>query len=416
MIDRNLFKKVARRIDAYRTAMIDLQVALCSVPAIGPENHGDGEFLKARLLEKHLLQLGFKNILHFDAPDDRVSSRIRPNLIVTLAGKNKSKFVWIITHLDIVPPGELNLWTHDPYKAYVRQGKIFGRGTEDNQQDMVASIFAAKAIMEEGILTPYSMGMGFVADEETSGKKGLYHIINSPNNPIGKKDIIVIPDSGNSDGTLIEITEKSMLWLRFMTTGKQCHGSNPHLGNNAFVAASHLVTQLSQLKKLFPKTDRLFDPPQSTFEPTKKESNVENINTIPGKDVFYMDCRVLPDYRLADVMAKIKDITAGIEKKFGVHVEISPVHYLQSPKATPADAPVVKRLADGIKTVYGVKPFTGGVGAGTLAAYLRRKNYPAAVWSKTNQTAHQPNENCPIANIIGNAKVFAHLFMQDWVS
>jgi len=155
--------------------------------------------------------------------------------------------------LDIVPPGELNLWTHDPYKAYVRQGKIFGRGTEDNQQDMVASIFAAKAIMEEGILTPYSMGMGFVADEETSGKKGLYHIINSPNNPIGKKDIIVIPDSGNSDGTLIEITEKSMLWLRFMTTGKQCHGSNPHLGNNAFVAASHLVTQLSQLKSFSPK-------------------------------------------------------------------------------------------------------------------------------------------------------------------
>jgi len=101
MIDRNLFKKVARRIDAYRTAMIDLQVALCSVPAIGPENHGDGEFLKARLLEKHLLQLGFKNILHFDAPDDRVSSRIRPNLIVTLAGKiNQNSYglllIWIL--------------------------------------------------------------------------------------------------------------------------------------------------------------------------------------------------------------------------------------------------------------------------------------------------------------------------------
>jgi len=157
----------------------------------------------------------------------------------------------------------------------------------------------------------------------------------------------------------------------------------------------------------------LFDPPQSTFEPTKKESNVENINTIPGEDVFYMDCRVLPCYRLTDVMKAIKRIAGKIEKRFGVRVEITPVHYLQAPKATPADAPVVRALEEAIAKVYGVKPFAGGVGAGTLAAYLRRQNYQAAVWSKTLQTAHQPDEHCSVADIIENAKVFAYLFLRE---
>jgi succinyl-diaminopimelate desuccinylase len=412
MIDSDKFKRVCQRIDSYREAMIELQIALSAVPAVGPENGGDGELLKANLLKDRLIQLGFKNFRNYDAPDNRVSSGIRPNFITTIEGKNKNKFIWIITHMDIVPPGELRLWSHDPYNAYVKDGHIFGRGVEDNQQDMVASIFAAKALIDEGITTANSINLAFVSDEETSSSMGLYYMIDSSDNLFGHDDLIVVPDSGNPEGSLIEVAEKSMLWLCFKTKGKQCHGSNPQLGNNAFFAASHLVTKLAKLKKLFPKSDPLFDPPESTFEPTKKEANVGNINTIPGEDVFCMDCRVLPDYDLQDVTSTIQKIVHTIEKKFKVQIEISTAQYVQSVKPTSPDAQVVKALTEAIKTVYNIKAFAGGVGAGTVASYIRKKDYPVAVWSKTNQTAHQPDENCPIDNMLGNAKVFAHLFLQ----
>ncbi len=413
MINPDKFKQITQRIDSYREAMIELQIALSAVPAVGPENGGEGELLKANLLEKQLQELGFKNFRHYDAPDKSVPSGIRPNFVTTIEGKNKTRFVWIITHLDIVPPGEIKLWTSDPYKAYVKDGYIYGRGVEDNQQDMVASIFAAKAILDEGITSSNSIGLAFVADEETSSKMGACYMLDRADQPFHLADLIVVPDSGNLQGTLIEVAEKSMLWLSFKTKGKQCHGSNPQLGNNAFVAASYLVTKLAALKKSFPQSDPLFDPPASTFEPTKKEANVANINTIPGEDVFYMDCRVLPDYPLEDVMAAIKKTIGGIEKKFKVQIEISPVQYLQSPKPTSPIAPVVRALAAAIQTVYGIEAFAGGVGAGTLAAYFRQMNFPVAVWSKNNQTAHQPDENCLIDNMIGNAKVFAHLFLQE---
>jgi succinyl-diaminopimelate desuccinylase len=412
MIDAEKFKKISQRIDAYRDAMIELQIALCAVSAVGPENGGDGELLKANLLKDRLIQMGFKNFRHYDAQDNRVSSGIRPNFVTTIEGKNKNKFIWIITHMDIVPPGELRLWNHDPYCAYVKDGHVFGRGVEDNQQDMVASIFAAKALIDEGITPANSINLGFVSDEETSSSMGLYYMIDSTENLFNADDLIVVPDSGNPQGSLIEVAEKSILWLCFKTKGKQCHGSNPQLGNNAFVAASHLVTKLGKLKKLFPRTDPLFDPPESTFEPTKKEANVGNINTIPGEDVFCMDCRILPDYDLQDVMAAIQKIVHQIEKKFKVQIEISTAQYVQSAKPTSPDAQVVKALTEAIQMVYNVKAFAGGVGAGTVASYIRKKDYPVAVWSKTNQTAHQPNENCPIENMMGDAKVFAHLFLQ----
>ena len=71
---------------------------------------------------------------------------------------------------------------------------------EDNQQDMVASIFAAKAILDEEITTENSIGLCFIADEETSGKTGLYHVMNSSDKLFSRDDLIVIPDSGNAEG------------------------------------------------------------------------------------------------------------------------------------------------------------------------------------------------------------------------
>jgi len=287
MIDMETFKKITKRIDSYREAMIALQIDLSAIPAVGPENGGDGELLKANFLKQRLIRMGFRNFRHYDVKDERVSSGIRPNFITTIEGKNKRKCIWIITHMDIVPPGELRLWSHDPYSAYVKDGHIFGRGVEDNQQDMVASIFAAQAMLDEGLIPDNSINLAFVSDEETSSNKGLYHMIDFADPLFNDDDLIVVPDSGNPEGSLIEIAEKSMLWLCFKTKGKQiATGSNPQLGNNAFVAASHLVTKLVKLRKLFPESDPLFDPPQSTFEPTKKEANVGNINTIPGEDIF----------------------------------------------------------------------------------------------------------------------------------
>src|SRR3989304_5850479 len=144
MIDYNLLNRLIARIDTYEQAMINMQIALTAIPALAPENGGDGEYEKSRLLLSYLKDGVFPHVWEINAPDPRVSSRCRPNLLATLPGKNQRETVWILTHMDIVPPGEIQSWTADPYHAYVRDCQVFGRGTEDNQQDLVASFFAAK--------------------------------------------------------------------------------------------------------------------------------------------------------------------------------------------------------------------------------------------------------------------------------
>jgi len=412
MIDQDCFKRVVRRIETYEQQMIDLQIGLCAIPALAPENGGDGEHRKAAFLASCLRGAGFSQVDQIDAPDNRVSTGIRPNLIVRIPGKNAARTVWVLTHMDIVPPGELGLWREDPYRGYVSDGKLFGRGMEDNQQDLVASLFAARAILEEGIVPENSVGLSFVADEETSSRKGLAFLLAHEANPFRRTDLIVVPDAGNPEGDFIEISEKSMLWLRFKTLGRQCHGSKPSQGNNAFLAGSHLVVKLQELHGIFALRDPLFDPPESTFEPTRKDANIPNINTIPGEDVFYADCRVLPRYPLEEVLATVRRLADEIEASFGVAIEISPVEKVQAPEATPPDTPVVAALQNAVQSIYGIRPRLAGIGGGTVAAWFRKDGYPAVVWSRHAETAHQPNEYCLIADMVGNAKVYAHLFLQ----
>jgi len=412
-MDSSIFEKIKKRIDSYRDEMIQLQVELTAIPALSPENGGDGESKKAEHLMTFLENAGFQDIETFHCPDVRVSSGHRPNLVVRLPGKSEIQRVWILTHIDVVPPGELQLWKKDPYRAYVEDGRIIGRGTEDNQQDLVASLFAAKAFLDEKIIPNRGLGLALVADEESSSKMGLQYVLRTARSIFRPQDWIVVPDAGNDDGSMIEVAEKSLLWVRFKTTGRQCHASLPSLGRNAFLAASHLVVKLSGLYQIFDASDPLYNPPVSTFEPTRKDANVPNVNTIPGEDAFYMDCRVLPAYPLNRVLGEMRRMADEIEKAFQVTVDLSVVQEVHTPPPTPSDAPIVGALKKAVREVYGVDARPAGIGGSTVAAFFRKEGFQAAVWSRVQFTAHQPNESCIIDNMIGNAKVYAHLCLME---
>lgn len=404
--------KIANRIDSFRDEMIDMQIKLCSYPAISPASGGEGEVNKAECLLEFLKTNGFSDISNIKAPDLDAPTGYRPNILAVYKGKSSAKTIWIMTHMDVVPPGELELWKGNPFKAWVEEGKIFGRGVEDNQQDMVASLYALKAFFLERIVPQYDVGIALVADEETGSEKGIDYVLKK-SNPFRKQDLIIVPDAGNADGTMIEVAEKSILWLKFKTLGIQAHGSTPDRGVNSFRAASFLVAELNGLYRLYPDQDDLFDPPISTFEPTKKESNVPNINTIPGEDIFYMDSRILPRVKLDEVKNTIRDMTKKIEKEFDVTVTVEDVQVAPAAPPTSPDAPVVSALRKAIKDVYNKEAKPIGIGGGTVAALFRRANFDAACWSRVEETAHQPNEYCVIDNMMGDAKVFAHIFLQE---
>lgn len=396
-------------IDNSEDFIIGLQTRLTAAQAMAPENGGTGEYTKVNILKNILTGLNFDDFEEIQAPDERVPCSFRPSLIVNIKGKNHSKSLWIISHLDVVPPGDKELWDTDPFKAVVKDGKIYGRGTEDNQQGIVASIVAAKALLHNKIIPEIDIKLLFVADEEVGSKYGIEWILNNRSDLFKKDDLILIPDAGDPQGEYIEIGEKSILWLEFNIQGKQAHGSRPDLGINAARASSKLAVELDKLYDVFSHKNEQFDVPYSTFEPTKRVCSVSNINTIPGSEILCYDCRVLPIYKLDDVLAYIDKAVEKVCEETKTEITYTIKQRVDAPMETSPNASVVLQLSGAIEKKLGFKPKTYGIGGGTVAAYFRQKGYAAALWTTLDGTMHGPNEYSSILNTQKDAAVFAEL-------
>lgn len=413
-MNENDFEILKGWLENSRPDIVELQSLLTSIPAMAPESGGDGEWKKCAALKKWLIDRGFEEnqFEQFDAPDSRVSAGVRPNLMLTVPGKKKQA-VFVMAHLDVVPPGNLDLWHSDPWKAVYdeKNDRITGRGVEDNQQGLVSGVIAALALLKNKIVPEFTVKLFFMADEEFGSEYGMKFLLREHRELFNKDDLILIPDGGDPEGKTVEIAEKNILWLRLHTSGLQSHGSMPQKGKNAHLAACDLALRLNDLENFFGARDELFNPPFSTFQPTKREANVDTVNIIPGDDVFYMDCRILPRYTLEEVRLEIDRRISEVEKKYGIKVEVEEPQKQQSP-ATPADSPVVVKLMQAIKAAHGFDAVPVGIGGGTVGAELRSLGYNAAIWSTIEEVCHQPDEYSILGNAIADAKTLCALFVQ----
>jgi succinyl-diaminopimelate desuccinylase len=399
---------ILSEVEGLKDEMAQALMSLIRIPAIAPENGGEGESKKAEKLMQILEEVGFDRIERHDAKDKRVPSGVRPNIIAYYGAVQESR-LWIVTHMDVVPPGDDALWTvTPPFEPTIKDGRVYGRGSEDNGQSLVASIFAVKALRNLGIKPKRTLTLAFVSDEEQGNKYGIGHLIDE--GLFKKEDLMVVPDYGNSEGDFIEIAEKSMLWFRTKTRGKQVHASTPAKGLNAHRIGMRYALALDKLlHEKYSKRDEAFNPPESTFEPTKKENNVEAVNIIPGEDTIYFDCRVLPEYDLHDVLRDADELAKKVETESGAKVKIETMLENRAPKQTPVDSKVVSVLREALEISRRIKPEVGGIGAGTCAAFFRKIGIPAVCWSTIDETAHQPDEYAKIGNMAADAAVFALL-------
>jgi len=404
--------KLFSEMEELKTEMTETSMDLIRIPAIAPENGGQGESKRAEKLMQILNHVGFDKIDRHDAIDERVSSRKRPNIVAHCFGEKPDEKLWIVTHMDIVPPGEDSLWTvTKPFEPVIKNGRIYGRGSEDNLQSMVASIFAVKALKNLKTKPKRTISLCFVADEEQGSTYGIKHLLTE--GLFKPEDLVIVPDGGRADGGFIENAEKSIIWLKIRTLGKQTHASRPGDGLNANrIAMEYILTVDKTLHNIYAAKDKIFDPPRSTFEPTKRDKNVDAVNIVPGEDISYLDSRILPQYDVEEVLATIRNIAKEFETKRRARIELEVLQKTIAPRPTDPKARIVLMLKDAIRKSLNVKAEIGGIGGGTCAAFFRQAGIPAVVWSTVDEVAHQPNEYSKIENLVSDAKVLVTLAIQ----
>ena len=290
-------QSVFGEIDASREEIIRTAVELVGYPALAPINGGTGEGAKADYIVSKLK--GFDSVERIEFPDRTDPSVMRPNIIARKKGKGKGT-LWIVSHMDVVPTGDPELWDTPPFEGVYKDGRIYGRGTEDNGQSVVSSMFAARPFLDEEF-EGMSLALAYVADEETSSVLGIQSLLEK--GLFSEDDAIMVPDWGSPGGTMIGLAEKSVLWLRFVIEGRTTHGSTPELGVNA----GKIVEELAKEEERFSKTL------ENGLKEIEKVLKYVQGNTLNGKTAF----------RLYDTYGFPIEMTVEIckEKGYGVDMD-----------------------------------------------------------------------------------------------
>ncbi len=156
-------EKIPNLISELRNVETDFHQALMelvAIPSVNDENEADFPFGKQidRALRKTLEiceELGFRT--YYDPKGYYGYAEIGDG----------EEMIGILGHLDVVPAGKLDEWTTPPFEAVIKDGKMYGRGTQDDKGPTLASLFAVKALMNLGVTFPKRVRFIFGTDEET---------------------------------------------------------------------------------------------------------------------------------------------------------------------------------------------------------------------------------------------------------
>lgn len=389
-------------LNEYREEMLKLFSRMIEINAVNPSGGGKGEEERANFLKSEILS--WSRDIRFEEYVAEADGLKRPNLIFHL-DRGRENTIWFVAHMDTVSEGDIALWKYPPFKATIEGDRIYGRGTCDNGQGLLSSLIVLKYFLDHPAEMKNNVGVILVADEEAGSKYGIRYVLEKKK--FRKGDKFIVPDFGTPDGSQVEVAEKGIFWLKTTVIGQQCHGSTPDKGKNAHRLARVLEGRLdTALHRTFNHNDTLFSVPYSTFEPTKVDPGTTSINIIPGKESFYFDMRIIPEYSTDQVYDEIKKVVDEFRKEFGVEVMLEPVQKDDPSFNSKESKDFVERFVASVKKLRGINVKSIGIGGGTCGAFFRRMGYDTIVWGTLDEVEHMPNEYAKISNIFGDAEVF----------
>ena len=202
-------------------------VAIDSVnPSLVPGGAGEGAIAAA--IAAHLQRLGVDVTLQEAAPG-------RPNVIGVLDGRAPGPSLMLCGHIDTVGVDGMR----SPFEPHERDGRLFGRGSQDMKGGVAAMIDAARVVAERG-LPRGRLIVAAVVDEEYASI-GADALVTQ-----WSADMAVVTEPTDLQ---IAVGHKGFAWIDVVTHGRAAHGSRPREGRDAIVRMGRVLGRLEALDR-----------------------------------------------------------------------------------------------------------------------------------------------------------------------
>ena len=258
------------------------------------------------------------------------------NLIVRRPYGNGGRTVALNAHGDVVPPGEG--WAHAPYGGEIDNGAMYGRATAVSKSDFASFTFALRALEAVAKPTKGSVELHFTYDEEFGGILGPGWLL---------KHGLTKPDLMIAAGFSYEVVtaHNGCLQMEVTVHGKMAHAAIPSTGVDALQGATKILNALYAQNTLYQQVTSKVEGITHPYLNVGRIEGGTNTNVVPGKVVFKLDRRMIPEENPVEVEANIRQVIAdAAAESAGITVEIKRMLLANSMQPLAGNKPLVDAI------------------------------------------------------------------------
>ncbi|WP_251042194.1 M20 family metallopeptidase [Arthrobacter sp. ISL-30] len=372
----------------------DLVALTTDLVAAGGENPGGTEEAMVEVL-KHFC-LGAQ----LDVSTETVAPG-RPNLTAVLPGGDRPGILFL-GHSDVVPAG--TGWERPPFEPYVRDGRLFGRGSTDMKGGLAAVVIALKALKEAGAELPFNAALACTVDEEDLGIGIRAYTATALADPAFSYSACIVAEPTDLE-TVIGCRGDSYIELN--VTGKAAHSGRPADGRNAIDAAAKILDLIrDDHTRLQAEQDPLLGAGSWNIGLI---SGGTGTSMVAAECTISLDRRLMPDDDAQLLLDRLREQIreAGIDSD-GISVAAAVTMEMPGFR-TPADHPLVANSVSALADAGVDSAITGWTAACDGGFVARDLEVPTIVMGPggLNDQAHQVNESVSTAELVAAARAYA---------
>jgi succinyl-diaminopimelate desuccinylase len=394
-----LYERLDACVRSFRSDILAFTEALVGVASENPPGTAYPECV--RVIEARLRALGLE--VERVPYGRRGSERDRSGAAVVLSGVGSGpRTLYFSGHYDVVPvstPGQC--------RAVRRGNTLFGRGTADMKGGLAAMLYAAVALQRVGAPLDGRVGLVFVPDEETGGRRGSEHLARLRR--LGKGGIGMLTPEPTSG--LVWNASRGAVTLRVTVHGRQAHVGLMHQGRNAFDDAIRVVTALKALARRVGRRRTRFHltPSEARRSLMLIGGRVEagsNFNVVPDTCVFTVDRRMNPEEDQAAERDALFEVLDRMRRS-GIALDVEVLQEAR-PSGVPEATPLGRALREQVRAVTGRPPRFQMCPGLLETRFYAEQGMPAYAYGPGPlSVAHGPREFVRIDRLLECAAVYA---------
>ena len=304
-------------------------------------------------------------------------------------------------HTDVVPPGPLNHWLHDPFQPLERDGKLYGRGAADMKSSLAAMVVATEHFLSRNPNHSGSISFLLTSDEEADAVDGTVKVVEALSMRQELLDYCIVgePTCESTFGDTVKIGRRGSLLGKLRVKGIQGHIAYPHLARNPIHQVLPALAELASVK--WDSGNAFF--PATSWQISNAHGGSGATNVIPGEFSIIFNFRFSTASTADGLKQRVHEILDRYGIEYDIHWTLSGSPYLTKKGVLVDTAIAAIKEVTGIDAVLST---TGGTSDGRFIAAIANE---IIEFGPINESIHKLNEYIPLDCFGPLTRIYEHL-------